>query len=96
MTTCASCGGLIGRDCWNPQECAEITASMAMMPAQPEPVSETTPSITAPMESEAAPDVSKRAKALSELAALDGETMDFPTVSDGRGGRRPINPEDDR
>lgn len=26
---CPSCGGVIGRDCFNPQECAEITADMA-------------------------------------------------------------------
>lgn len=25
---CNSCGGVINRDCWNPQECAEITAQM--------------------------------------------------------------------
>lgn len=29
MTTCPSCGGLLGRDCFNPQECAEITSDMA-------------------------------------------------------------------
>lgn len=29
MSACQSCGGIIGRDCWNPQECAEITSSMA-------------------------------------------------------------------
>lgn len=46
--------------------------------ARPTPEGEATPSTTAPMESEAAPDVSQRAKALSELAALDGETMDLP------------------
>ncbi len=30
MSVCHSCNGLIGRDCWNPQECAEITERMAM------------------------------------------------------------------
>ncbi|MBP7704155.1 MAG: hypothetical protein KA105_02580 [Caulobacter sp.] len=29
MSVCPSCNGVIGRDCWNPQECAEITAQMA-------------------------------------------------------------------
>jgi hypothetical protein len=28
MSTCPSCGGILGRDCWNPQECAQITAQM--------------------------------------------------------------------
>lgn len=28
--TCPSCGGQIGRDCFNPQECAEITADMEL------------------------------------------------------------------
>jgi hypothetical protein len=28
VSTCPSCGGIIGRDCWNPQECASITADM--------------------------------------------------------------------
>lgn len=28
MSTCQSCGGVIGRDCFNPQECAWITQSM--------------------------------------------------------------------
>lgn len=28
MATCPSCGGIIGRDCFNPVECAQITASM--------------------------------------------------------------------
>lgn len=28
MSTCPSCGGILGRDCWNPQECAEITAQI--------------------------------------------------------------------
>lgn len=27
--TCGSCGGVIGRDCFNPEECALITQSMA-------------------------------------------------------------------
>lgn len=29
MATCNSCGGAIGRDCFNPPECAEITRQMA-------------------------------------------------------------------
>jgi hypothetical protein len=28
--TCSSCGGVVGRDCFNPQECAEISAMQAM------------------------------------------------------------------
>jgi len=28
MSTCPSCGGVIGLDCFNPQECAEITGQM--------------------------------------------------------------------
>lgn len=28
MSTCPSCGGIIGRDCFNPQECAWITQAM--------------------------------------------------------------------
>jgi hypothetical protein len=28
MRTCPSCGGIIGRDCFNPIECAEITYQM--------------------------------------------------------------------
>ena len=28
MSTCPSCGGILGRDCFNPQECAWITQSM--------------------------------------------------------------------
>lgn len=28
MRTCSSCGGIIGRDCFNPIECAWITQSM--------------------------------------------------------------------
>lgn len=28
MATCDSCGGVLGRDCFNPQECAEITRQM--------------------------------------------------------------------
>ena len=28
MAHCPSCGGIIGRDCFNPVECAQITASM--------------------------------------------------------------------
>lgn len=27
--SCPSCGGALGRDCWNPGECAMITADMA-------------------------------------------------------------------
>ena len=35
MSTCQSCGGVIGRDCFNPQECAWITQAMqAEMAAQ--------------------------------------------------------------
>lgn len=30
MSICHSCGGVIGRDCFNPAECAQITAQMAM------------------------------------------------------------------
>lgn len=29
MSTCAGCGGVIGRDCFNPQECEAITRDMA-------------------------------------------------------------------
>jgi dihydrodipicolinate synthase/N-acetylneuraminate lyase len=29
MSMCHGCGGAIGRDCFNPQECEEITRSMA-------------------------------------------------------------------
>jgi len=25
MTICAACNGVIGRDCWNPQECQQIS-----------------------------------------------------------------------
>lgn len=28
LETCPSCYGVIGRDCWNPGECAEITSQM--------------------------------------------------------------------
>lgn len=28
MATCNSCGGVLGRDCFNPQECAEISFSV--------------------------------------------------------------------
>lgn len=28
MSVCQACGGVIGRDCWNPRECAEITDQM--------------------------------------------------------------------
>lgn len=28
MRSCPSCGGIIGRDCFNPIECAQITASI--------------------------------------------------------------------
>lgn len=30
MSICHACGGVIGRDCWNPQECAEITSQIQM------------------------------------------------------------------
>lgn len=26
---CPGCGGIVGRDCWNPQECEAITRDMA-------------------------------------------------------------------
>lgn len=29
MSTCQACGGVIGRDCFNPQECMDITRDMA-------------------------------------------------------------------
>lgn len=29
MSACPACGGLIGRDCFNPQECMEITRDQA-------------------------------------------------------------------
>ena len=29
MATCQSCGGIIGRDCFNPEECAWITQQQA-------------------------------------------------------------------
>ena len=29
MSTCNSCGGVVGKDCFNPQECAWITQQMA-------------------------------------------------------------------
>lgn len=28
MKTCPSCGGIIGLECFNPDECAEITLAM--------------------------------------------------------------------
>jgi len=28
LECCLSCGGVIGRDCWNPEECAQITQAM--------------------------------------------------------------------
>lgn len=28
MKHCSSCGGILGRDCFNPIECAQITESM--------------------------------------------------------------------
>lgn len=28
MVCCPSCGGIIGRECWKPQECAWITQQM--------------------------------------------------------------------
>lgn len=28
MSRCPSCGGILGRDCFNPVECSQITASM--------------------------------------------------------------------
>lgn len=29
MSTCPGCGGVVGRDCWNPQECEWITREQA-------------------------------------------------------------------
>lgn len=29
MSICQACGGVIGRDCFNPQECMDITRDMA-------------------------------------------------------------------
>ncbi len=29
MSICQACGGVIGRECFNPQECAEIAGDMA-------------------------------------------------------------------
>ncbi|HEY3526166.1 MAG TPA: hypothetical protein VGK47_08215 [Nitrososphaeraceae archaeon] len=29
MRTCPSCGGVLGRDCFNPADCAQISASIA-------------------------------------------------------------------
>lgn len=36
MSICAACGGVIGRDCFNPTECMEITRDMAMRSQQPD------------------------------------------------------------
>ena len=33
MSVCNSCGGIIGRDCFNPQECAWITQQMEVASA---------------------------------------------------------------
>ena len=33
---CPSCGGILGQDCFNPGECAEITRSMAQNAPLPE------------------------------------------------------------
>jgi len=45
--TCQSCGGQIGRDCFNPGECAGITAQMAQQEhSQWQPI-ETAPKDTA-------------------------------------------------
>lgn len=30
MATCNSCGGVVGKDCFNPEECAWITQQMAV------------------------------------------------------------------
>ena len=35
---CPSCGGVVGRDCFNPQECAEITQAMLAQQMYPPPV----------------------------------------------------------
>ena len=29
MNTCPGCGGVVGQDCWNPQECEWISRDMA-------------------------------------------------------------------
>jgi len=38
MTTCRACGGVIGRDCFNPQECEWITESMQRESQQQETI----------------------------------------------------------
>lgn len=34
MSTCPGCGGIVGRDCFNPQECQWIAQQMAQDPYQ--------------------------------------------------------------
>ncbi len=36
MSTCQSCGGIIGRDCFNPEECAHITRQQEQFDRQNE------------------------------------------------------------
>jgi hypothetical protein len=38
MSTCRACGGVIGRDCFNPQECEWITESMQRESQQQEAI----------------------------------------------------------
>jgi hypothetical protein len=38
MSTCRACGGVIGRDCFNPQECEWITDSMLRESQQQETI----------------------------------------------------------
>lgn len=37
MTTCQGCGGVLGRDCWNEQDCVWITMDMAHRASQQQP-----------------------------------------------------------
>jgi hypothetical protein len=32
MSVCQSCGGVLGRDCFNAADCAQITAALEMQP----------------------------------------------------------------
>ena len=36
MSRCNSCQGILGRDCFNPQECAEISRSMEQNQIDPQ------------------------------------------------------------
>lgn len=38
MSTCSGCGGVVGQDCWNPQECEWISRDMAARNAAPSEV----------------------------------------------------------